>query len=196
MQAFYPTSVLETGPDILFFWVARMVMMGLELTDQLPFHTVYLHAIVRDKEGRKMSKSLGNVIDPLEVINGCTLDHLLKKLESGNLPAKEVEKSKKDQQADFPSGIPQCGSDALRFGLLAYTVQGRDVNLDIKRVVGYRSFCNKLWNATRFALTYLTDFQPTATLLEDTMSTDKLAVRDKFIISRLMHACDSVYSNL
>jgi len=196
MQAFYPTSVLETGSDILFFWVARMVMMGLELTDQLPFHTVYLHAMVRDKEGRKMSKSLGNVIDPLEVINGCTLDHLLKKLESGNLPAKEVEKSKKDQQADFPSGIPQCGSDALRFGLLAYTVQGRDVNLDIKRVVGYRSFCNKLWNATRFALTYLTDFQPTATLLEDTMSTDKLAVRDKFIISRLMHACDSVYSNL
>ena len=79
MQAFYPTSVLETGSDILFFWVARMVMMGLELTDQLPFHTVYLHAIVRDKEGRKMSKSLGNVIDPLEVINGCTLDHLFKK---------------------------------------------------------------------------------------------------------------------
>lgn len=171
-------------------------MMGLELTDKLPFHTVYLHAMVRDKEGRKMSKSLGNVIDPLEVIHGCTLDHLLKKLESGNLPAKEVEKSKKDQRADFPSGIPVCGSDALRFGLLAYTVQGRDVNLDIKRVVGYRSFCNKLWNATKFALTYLKDFQPTATLLEDTMSSGKMAIRDKFIISRLMYACASVNSNL
>ena len=102
LKAFYPTSLLETGSDILFFWVARMVMMGLELTDELPFHTVYLHAMVRDKEGRKMSKSLGNVIDPLEVINGCTLESLLKKLDGGNLPAKEVEKSKKDQAEDFP----------------------------------------------------------------------------------------------
>lgn len=192
LKAFYPTSILETGLDILFFWVARMVMMGLQLTDQLPFHTVYLHAMVRDKEGRKMSKSLGNVIDPLEVINGCTLDHLLKKLESGNLPAKEVEKCKKDQRADFPDGIPECGSDALRFGLLAYTVQGRDVNLDIKRVVGYRNFCNKLWNATRFALQFVSDFQPTATLLDDLMSSGKMAIRDKFIMSRLMNACDNI----
>ena len=192
LKAFYPTSILETGLDILFFWVARMVMMGLQLTDQLPFHTVYLHAMVRDKEGRKMSKSLGNVIDPLEVISGCTLDHLLKKLESGNLPAKEVEKCKKDQTADFPDGIPECGSDALRFGLLAYTIQGRDVNLDIKRVVGYRNFCNKLWNANRFALQFVSDFQPTATLLDDLVSSGKMAIRDKFIISRLMNACDRV----
>ena len=127
LEAFYPTSLLETGLDILFFWVARMVMMGLELTDKLPFHTVYLHAMVsftirfesfsynciiislslynstqkvRDKEGRKMSKSLGNVIDPLEVINGCTLKSLLDKLEGGNLPQKEVAKAKKDQEKD------------------------------------------------------------------------------------------------
>ncbi len=192
LKAFYPTSLLETGSDILFFWVARMVMMGLQLTDELPFHTVYLHAMVRDKEGRKMSKSLGNVIDPLEVINGCTLDTLLKKLDSGNLPAKEVEKSKKDQKADFPDGIPECGSDALRFGLLAYTVQGRDVNLDIKRVVGYRNFCNKLWNATRFALQFVSDFKPTGTMLEDLMKSGKMAIRDKFIISRLMVACENV----
>ncbi len=171
-------------------------MMGLQLTDQLPFHTVYLHAMVRDKEGRKMSKSLGNVIDPLEVINGCTLESLLKKLEGGNLPAKEVEKCKKDQTADFPDGIPECGSDALRFGLLAYTVQGKDVNLDIKRVVGYRNFCNKLWNATRFALQFVSDFKPTATLLDDLMSSGKMAIRDKFIISRLMHACEAVNTNL
>jgi valyl-tRNA synthetase len=195
LEAFYPTSLLETGLDILFFWVARMVMMGLQLTDKLPFHTVYLHAMVRDKEGRKMSKSLGNVIDPLEVINGCSLDSLLKKLEAGNLPAKEVERSKKDQEADFPDGIPECGSDALRFGLLAYTVQGRDVNLDIKRVVGYRNFCNKLWNATKFALQFVTDFQPTSTLLDDLMASGKMAIRDTFIISRLMNTCEAVNEN-
>lgn len=192
LKAFYPTSLLETGMDILFFWVARMVMMGLELTDQLPFHTVYLHAMVRDKDGRKMSKSLGNVIDPLEVINGCTLDSLLKKLDGGNLPPKEVAKAKKDQSADFPDGIPECGSDALRFGLLAYTVQGRDINLDIKRVVGYRQFCNKLWNATRFALQFVSDFKPTPTLLDDLMSSGKMAIRDKFMISRLMVGVETV----
>jgi len=192
LKAFYPTSLLETGLDIIFFWVARMVMMGLHLTDQLPFHTVYLHAMVRDKEGRKMSKSLGNVIDPLEVINGCTLNTLLSKLDAGNLPLKEVERAKKDQQADFPEGIPECGSDALRFGLLAYTVQGRDVNLDMKRVVGYRMFCNKLWNATRFALQFVSDFQPTPNLLEHLMDSGKMAVRDKFIVSKLMACCETV----
>jgi len=192
LAAFYPTSLLETGLDILFFWVARMVMMGLELTDVLPFDTVYLHAMVRDKEGRKMSKSLGNVIDPLEVINGCTLEHLVGKLDGGNLPKKEVEKSQADQKADFPDGIPECGSDALRFGLLAYTVQGRDVSLDIKVVVGYRKFCNKLWNATRFCLQYLDDFTPTATLMADLPKSGKMAVRDKFILSRLTNTIQAV----
>jgi valyl-tRNA synthetase len=159
-EAFYPTSLLETGGDILFFWVARMVMMGLLLTGKLPFKTVYLHAMVRDKYGRKMSKSLGNVIDPLEVINGCTLDDLLLKIDEGNLAPKEVAKAKTSQKDDFPEGIPECGADALRFGLLAYTTQGRDVSLDIKRVVGYRQFCNKLWNAVRFALNYVDTFKP------------------------------------
>eukprot|EP00560_Eucampia_antarctica_P005612 CAMPEP_0197833000 /NCGR_PEP_ID=MMETSP1437-20131217/17227_1 /TAXON_ID=49252 ORGANISM="Eucampia antarctica, Strain CCMP1452" /NCGR_SAMPLE_ID=MMETSP1437 /ASSEMBLY_ACC=CAM_ASM_001096 /LENGTH=1069 /DNA_ID=CAMNT_0043436719 /DNA_START=40 /DNA_END=3249 /DNA_ORIENTATION=- len=195
LEAFYPTSLLETGSDILFFWVARMVMMGLQLTDKLPFNTVYLHAMVRDKDGRKMSKSLGNVIDPLEVINGCTVESLHKKLESGNLPKKEIEKAKKDQSADFPDGIPECGSDALRFGLLAYTMQGKDVNLDIKRVVGYRNFCNKLWNANRFALQFLADFTPTSAMLEDLTTSGKMSQRDKFIISRLMTACDLVNKN-
>jgi len=195
LEAFYPTALLETGLDILFFWVARMVMMGLQLTDKLPFNTVYLHAMVRDKDGRKMSKSLGNVIDPLEVINGCTLESLLSKLDGGNLPAKEVAKAKKDQTADFPDGIPECGSDALRFGLLAYTVQGRDVNLDIKRVVGYRMFCNKLWNATRFALQFVSDFKPTPNLLEELMSSGKMAIRDKFMISKLMNKMDAVETN-
>lgn len=142
-----------------------------------------------------MSKSLGNVIDPLEVISGCTLDTLLAKLDGGNLPPKEVAKAKKDQKADFPDGIPECGSDALRFGLLAYTVQGRDVNLDMKRVVGYRLFCNKLWNATRFALQFVSDFEPTVNILDELMSSGKMAVRDKFIISRLMACCDAVNEN-
>jgi valyl-tRNA synthetase len=192
LKAFYPTSLLETGLDILFFWVARMVMMGLELTDTLPFHTVFLHAMVRDKEGRKMSKSLGNVIDPLEVINGCSLESLQERLESGNLPAKEVERAKKANELEFPEGIPECGSDALRFGLLAYTVQGRDISLDVTRVVGLRMFCNKLWNATRFALQFVADFAPTATLLDDLMSSNKMAIRDKFMISRLMKGVETV----
>jgi valyl-tRNA synthetase len=192
LEAFYPGSLLETGLDILFFWVARMVMMGLELTDELPFETVFLHAMVRDKEGRKMSKSLGNVIDPLEVINGCSLESLHEKLDGGNLPPKEIARAKKDQAQDFPDGIPECGSDALRFGLLAYTVQGRDISLDIKRVVGYRQFCNKLWNATRFALQFVSDFAPTPTLLDDLIASGKMSIRDRYMISRLMAATDAV----
>jgi valyl-tRNA synthetase len=192
LKAFYPTSLLETGLDILFFWVARMVMMGLELTDTLPFHTVFLHAMVRDKDGRKMSKSLGNVIDPLEIINGCTLDALQGRLDGGNLPEKEIASARKNLQAEFPDGIPECGTDALRFGLLAYTVQGRDINLDVQVLVAYRNFCNKLWNATRFALRYLEDFVPTITLLEDLMSSGKMANRDKFMISRLMKGVEAV----
>jgi len=192
LKAFYPTSLLETGSDILFFWVARMVMMGLELTDTLPFHTVFLHAMVRDKEGRKMSKSLGNVIDPLEVINGCSLESLQERLDAGNLPAKEIVRAKKANETEFPEGIPECGSDALRFGLLAYTVQGRDISLDVSRVVGFRMFCNKLWNATRFALQFVADFAPTPTLLEDLMSSGKMSTRDKFMISRLMKGVQTV----
>eukprot|EP00904_Undaria_pinnatifida_P012931 jgi/Undpi1/8769/HiC_scaffold_25.g11231.m1 len=186
LKSFFPTTLLETGMDILFFWVARMVMMSLELTDLLPFKTVYLHAMVRDKFGRKMSKALGNVVDPLEVIYGCDLETLNKKLEQGNLPAKEIQKAKEGQRLDFPSGIPECGADALRFGLLAYTVQGRDVNLDISRVVGYRNFCNKLWNAVRFALTYLTDMSPSLDLANELIEArESAAPRDRWILSRL-----------
>lgn len=123
-KAFYPNTMLETGWDILFFWVARMVMMGTQLTGKLPFKTVYLHAMVRDKYGRKMSKSLGNVVDPLEVIFGCELEALEAKIREGNLAPKEIETALKSQRTDFPDGIPECGADALRFGLLAYTIQG------------------------------------------------------------------------
>ncbi|CAI5713249.1 unnamed protein product [Hyaloperonospora brassicae] len=186
---FYPTDLLETGYDILFFWVARMVFMGQKLTGKLPFKTIYLHSMVRDKYGRKMSKSLGNVVDPLEIIAGCSLDDLCKKLENGNLPAKEVEKAKKGQKLDFPQGIPECGADALRFGLLAYTQQGRDINLDIGRLVGYRNFCNKLWNAVRFAMSNLEGgFSAAEDVADTVLSNAVVSLRDRYILSRLNHA--------
>lgn len=192
-KSFFPTSLLETGHDILFFWVARMVMMSLGLTGKLPFHTVYLHAMVRDAHGRKMSKSLGNVIDPLEVIDGIDLENLHKKLYEGNLPEKEIEKAKKGQQADYPDGIPECGADALRFGLLAYTLQGRNVNLDINRVVGYRHFCNKVWNATRFGLMYFgEEFTFPGALRPDL----PLAWEDRWILSRLSFCAQKTNESL
>ncbi|XP_015600775.1 valine--tRNA ligase isoform X2 [Cephus cinctus] len=157
LQAFYPGTLLETGHDILFFWVARMVFLGQKLLGRLPFKEVYLHAMVRDAHGRKMSKSLGNVIDPMDVINGISLEDLHKQLQESNLDPKELSHAIKGQKQDYPQGIPECGTDALRFALCAYTSQGRDINLDILRVQGYRFFCNKLWNATKFALMYLGD---------------------------------------
>ncbi|XP_014212181.1 valine--tRNA ligase isoform X2 [Copidosoma floridanum] len=154
LKAFYPGTLLETGHDILFFWVARMVFLGQKLLGRLPFKEVYLHAMVRDAHGRKMSKSLGNVIDPMDVIRGTTLENLHKQLKDSNLDPKELKIAIDGQKRDYPQGIPECGTDALRFALCAYTSQGRDINLDILRVQGYRFFCNKLWNAAKFALTY------------------------------------------
>ncbi|XP_044401811.1 valine--tRNA ligase, mitochondrial 1 isoform X1 [Triticum aestivum] len=198
LSTFYPTSVLETGLDILFFWVARMVMMGMLLHGDVPFRKIYLHPIIRDAHGRKMSKSLGNVIDPIDVINGITLEGLQKKLEHGNLDQGELEKAKEGQKKDFPDGIPECGTDALRFALISYTsqviliasfphfsdyfyckplvlkflifYQSDKINLDIKRVHGYRQWCNKLWNAIRFAMVKLGDqYTPPATLAVHSM---------------------------
>lgn len=138
LKHFYPSSLLETGWDILFFWVARMVLLGIYLTGQMPFNEVFCHAMIRDAHGRKMSKSLGNVIDPIDVIEGASLDALHAQLRMGNLAAKEVELAEKGQKKDFPNGIPQCGTDALRFALANYSSTGRDINLEILRVEGYR----------------------------------------------------------
>jgi len=185
-KAFYPTTLLETGHDILFFWVARMVMMGLTLTGQLPFKTVYLHAMVRDKHGRKMSKSLGNIIDPLEVICGSTLDQLLDKVVKGNLDPNEHKFAVKSLKEEFPQGIPECGADALRYGLIAYTQQARNMNLDVQRVVGYRNFCNKLWNATRFALSNLGDtFEFSKPYFDIVVHDGKLSFQDMWILKCL-----------
>ncbi|KAI5477054.1 valyl-tRNA synthetase [Pseudohyphozyma bogoriensis] len=152
LKAFYPSTILETGWDILFFWVARMVMLGIKLTGQMPFSEVFCHAMIRDAHGRKMSKSLGNVIDPIDVIEGAKLEALHAQLRKGNLVEKEIALAEKGQKKDFPNGIPQCGTDALRFALANYSSGGRDINLEILRVEGYRKFCNKLWNATKFAM--------------------------------------------
>uniref|UniRef100_A0A673C5K5 valine--tRNA ligase n=1 Tax=Sphaeramia orbicularis TaxID=375764 RepID=A0A673C5K5_9TELE len=185
LNVFYPGTLLETGHDILFFWVARMVMMGLKLTGKLPFKEVYLHAVVRDAHGRKMSKSLGNVIDPLDVITGISLEGLHAQLSDSNLDPVEVEKAKQGQKSDYPNGIPECGTDALRFALRCKV--GRDINLDVNRILGYRHFCNKLWNAVKFAMKTLGDnFVPSEKAQE--------SVSDRWILSRLSAAvglCDA-----
>ncbi|KVI04024.1 Aminoacyl-tRNA synthetase, class 1a, anticodon-binding [Cynara cardunculus var. scolymus] len=170
LKTFYPTSILETGHDILFFWVARMVMLGMKLGGDIPFTKVYLHPMIRDAHGRKMSKSLGNVVDPNEVISGIPLEGLHKRLEEGNLDPTELKVAKEGQKKDFPNGIPECGADALRFALVSYTAQSDKINLDIQRVVGYRQWCNKLWNAVRFAMTKLGDeYTPPTKIVPESM---------------------------
>ena len=193
MKAFFPGDLLETGGDILFFWVARMVMMSLCLTDKLPFHTVFLHPMVRDEEGQKMSKSKGNVIDPLEVMDSCALDVLLKKLEDSNLPVSEIKRAKNLKKKDFPDGIPECGTDALRFALLAYMVQS-SINLDVKHVVGYREFCNKLWNIIKFGLSnFPADFKPRKNGVKGIEK--QLSLSDKWILTRLSLLVESTNAN-
>ncbi|XP_069705538.1 valine--tRNA ligase isoform X2 [Periplaneta americana] len=188
LKAFYPTTLLETGHDILFFWVARMVFFGQKLLKKLPFREVYLHPIVRDAHGRKMSKSLGNVIDPMDVIKGISLENLHLQLYDSNLDPKEIEKAKEGQKQDYPNGIPECGTDALRFALCAYIKQGHDINLDILRVQGYRFFCNKLWNATRFALMYLgSDYKPSQ---NNVNLVGNETVMDLWMLSRISNAVE------
>ncbi|TVU32076.1 hypothetical protein EJB05_23794 [Eragrostis curvula] len=192
LSTFYPTSVLETGSDILFFWVARMVMMGMLLHGDVPFQKVYLHPIIRDAHGRKMAKALGNVIDPVDVINSISLDDLQKKLEYGNLDPKELETAKEGQMKDFPNGIPECGTDALRFALISYTSQSDKINLDIKRVHGYRLWCNKLWNAVRFAMSKLGDqYMPPAAI-----AVTSLPPICKWILSMLNKAVGKIVLSL
>lgn len=192
-QGFFPGTLLETGHDILFFWVARMVMMSLCLTDQLPFKTVYLHALVRDAEGVKMSKSQGNVIDPLEVIDGCTLEVMIEKLKESNLSEKAIASGIKSKQKEYPEGISGCGADAMRIGLLSYTLQGRNINLDIKRVVGYRLFMNKLWNIFKFALSSFPEgWKPSAEFYESKPQ----EFINRWMISRLNKTIESVDGRL
>ncbi|XP_057683516.1 valine--tRNA ligase, mitochondrial [Corythoichthys intestinalis] len=181
-QRFYPNSILETGSDLLFFWVARMVMLGTELTGKLPFKQVLLHSLVRDKHGRKMSKSLGNVIDPLDVTNGVSLEMLQRKIKEGNLDPREQTVATEAQRKDFPNGIPQCGTDALRFALCSHKMTGEDISLSVSQVLSCRHFCNKIWQTLRFTLGVLGDNTTPMGTLEETSD---LSSMDGWICSRL-----------
>lgn len=192
-REFYPASVLETGWDILFFWVARMVLLGIHLTGKMPFKEVFCHAMIRDAHGRKMSKSLGNVVDPIDVIQGLPLEELHAKLYEGNLDEREIAKAKSGQKKDYPKGIPQCGTDALRFALCAYSGGGRDINLEILRVEGYRKFCNKIYNATKFAMLKLDEqFVPEPTA----KPTGNESIVERWILHKLNVAARDVNQQL
>ncbi len=189
LETFYPTSVLVTGFDIIFFWVARMIMMGLKFTGEVPFREVYITGLIRDQDGQKMSKSKGYVIDPLDLIDGIELEALVKKQATGMMQPQLRSKIERATRKQFPDGIPEFGTDALRFTFTALASTGRDIRFDLNRVEGYRNFCNKLWNAARYVLMN-TDADSTvpAVLKDDTV----LSLPDRWIRSRMGRTISAV----
>lgn len=188
LSRFYPTSVLVTGFDIIFFWVARMIMFGLKFANDVPFKDIYITGLIKDSNGQKMSKSKGNVLDPIDLIDGINLEDLLDKRTQGMMQPKLAEKIINQTKKEFPNGIPAFGTDAIRFTFTALASFGRDIKFDLKRVEGYRNFCNKLWNASRFVL---------MNLESKTINYNaELSSQDKWILSRLQHVKIEVEKHL
>lgn len=201
MDTFHPTSVLVTGFDIIFFWVARMIMMTMHFvknedgTPQVPFKTVYVHGLVRDGNGQKMSKSKGNVLDPIDLIDGIELEALVEKRTSNMMNPKDAAKIEKQTRKEFPEGIPAYGTDALRFTFTSLASTGRDINFDLKRVEGYRNFCNKIWNASRFVLMNCVDGEGSAKPIDQAANPDVWELPEKWIMSRLNSSIKDIHQH-
>ena len=201
METFHPTSVLVTGFDIIFFWVARMIMLTMHFvknedgTPQVPFKTVYVHGLVRDGNGQKMSKSKGNVLDPIDLIDGIDLEALVEKRTSNMMNPKDAAKIEKQTRKEFPEGIPAYGTDALRFTFTSLASTGRDINFDLKRVEGYRNFCNKIWNASRFVLMNCVDGDSNAKPIDQTANPDVWELPEKWIMSRLNSSIKDIHQH-